>query len=512
MRRLIRALSTRTQGPVRSPIRTHLGVIAVCVLCVGESLRPVSAQTLTQRLDALLDAAPLNRHLWGIAVTDTAGRPVFSRNADRLFIPASNTKLLVTAAAAVLLPPEWTARTSVYGTGPVINGVLQGHLVLYGRGDPTMGRRCFSLDTLQSGACQADAFAPLRELASNLAARGITAIAGDVVGDGSWFEPSMIHPAWETGDLVWWYAAPVSGLGFAENSLEVVATPTTPGSPATVTFSPDFGNIVLENRTVTISGTGRSTYDIMRDPVTGHLVATGNLPLNGRSRISYVAVEDPSLYSAHALRQVLTESGIPVLGGTRSTVDSMLFREARNGPALAGVNSRPLRDWIFPILNTSQNWYAEMLLKALGRAHAGEGSWDAGLAVVRRFLIDSVGVDSTEVSQSDGSGLSAQNLVTPTAFLRILSYMRRHPRYEVFAAGLPRAGLAGSLRNRFAGTPLDGQVMAKTGSIAGVNTLSGYLTRPDGTTLVISIQANHHAIGGRAMIAAIDSVVVAVGR
>jgi D-alanyl-D-alanine carboxypeptidase/D-alanyl-D-alanine-endopeptidase (penicillin-binding protein 4) len=472
----------------------------------------VQAQTLTQRLDALLDAPPLNRHLWGIAVADSNGRTMFARNADRLFIPASNTKLLVTAAAAVLLPPDWTAQTSLYASGPVVNGVLQGHLVLYGRGDPTMGRRCFAVDTTLSGACQADAFAPLRELARGLAARGITAIAGDVVGDGSWFEPAIIHPAWETGDLVWWYAAPVSGLGFTDNSLEVVATPTTPGSPATVTFSPDFGNVVLENRTVTVPETSRPTYDIARDPVSGHLVATGNLPMTGRSRRSYVAVEDPNLYTALALRQALAESGIAVLGGTRSTVDSMLFRDARNGAALTEVNSRALRDWIFPILNTSQNWYAEMLLKALGRTHAGEGSWTAGLGVVRRFLIDSVRVDSTEVSQSDGSGLSAQNLVTPAAFLRILSYMRRHPRYEAFAAGLPRAGLPGSLRNRFAGTPLEGQVLAKTGSIAGVNTLSGYVTRPDGTVFLVSIQANHHTIGGRAMIAAIDSVVVAVVR
>jgi D-alanyl-D-alanine carboxypeptidase len=135
-------------------------------------VRPVEAQTLTKRLDALLDAPPLNRHLWGIAIADASGRPIFSRNADRLFIPASNTKLLVTSAAAVLLPPDWTARTSLYATGPVANGVLQGHLVLYGRGDPTMARRCFSVDTTLSGVCQADPFAPLRDLARRLAARG----------------------------------------------------------------------------------------------------------------------------------------------------------------------------------------------------------------------------------------------------------------------------------------------------------------------------------------------------
>ena len=506
MRRSIRGSNTEGRD-ARRGTRWVFGV-----LCVLASVRPVEAQTLTKRLDALLDAPPLNRHLWGIAIADASGRPIFSRNADRLFIPASNTKLLVTSAAAVLLPPDWTARTSLYATGPVANGVLQGHLVLYGRGDPTMARRCFSVDTTLSGVCQADPFAPLRDLARRLAARGITAIAGDVVGDGSWFEPTIVHPAWETGDLAWWYAAPVSGLGFTDNSLEVTSTATTPGAPATITMWPDLGNAVIENRTRTVAEGGPSTFDIVRGGVSGHFVAIGDVPVTGKSRTSYIAVEDPSMYTALALRQALAENGIAVLGGTRSTVDSMLFREARGTAPLAEVQSRPLRDWIFPILNTSQNWYAEMLLKELGRTQAGEGSWDAGIEVVRRFLIDSVGVDSTEVSQSDGSGLSSQNLVAPAAFLRILSYMRKHPRYEVFAAGLPRSGLPGSLRNRFTGTVLEGQVLAKTGSIAGVNTLSGYVTKKDGKTLLVSIQANHHTLGGRAMISAIDSLVVAVGK
>ena len=506
MRRSIRGSSIKSERPKAR--RTEW---LLCLLWVLSAF-PAEAQTLTKRLDALLDTPPLNRHLWGVAIADSTGRTIFTRNADRLFIPASNTKLLVTSAAAVLLPPDWTARTSLYATGPVVNGVLQGHLVLYGRGDPTMARRCFSVDTTLSGVCQADPFAPLRDLARRLTARGITTIAGDVVGDGSWFEPTMVHPAWETGDLAWWYAAPVSGLGFADNSLEVTSTATTPGAPAMITMWPDLGNAIVENRTRSVAEGSRSTFDIVRDGVSGHFVAIGDVPVTGKSRTSYIAVEDPGMYTALALRQALAENGIAVLGGTRSTVDSMLFQEARSTAPLAEVQSRPLRDWIFPILNTSQNWYAEMLLKELGRTQAGEGSWDAGIAVVRRFLIDSVGVDSTEVSQSDGSGLSSQNLVAPAAFLRILSYMRKHPRSEVFAAGLPRSGLPGSLRNRFTGTVLEGQVLAKTGSIAGVNTLSGYVTRRDGKTLLVSIQANHHTLGGRAMISAIDSLVVAVGK
>jgi D-alanyl-D-alanine carboxypeptidase/D-alanyl-D-alanine-endopeptidase (penicillin-binding protein 4) len=250
----------------------------------------------------------------------------------------------------------------------------------------------------------------------------------------------------------------------------------------------------------------------VRESLTGRLIAMGDVPMGGRPRTEYAAVTDPNLYAAMALRRVLGEEGIAVLGATRSTTDSLLFLFARTEPPLAEVESRPVQDWIFPVLNTSQNWYAEMLLKQLGRRFGGAGSWEAGVQVVRRFLIDSVGVDSTQVSLSDGSGLSSVNLVSPLTFVRLLGWIRRHPRFPIFAAGLPRSGQSGSLRTRFVGTPLEGRVLAKTGSISTVNTLSGYLELPHGRVLVFSIQANHHALGGRTMIAAIDSVVVQLGR
>lgn len=475
----------------------------------------LAAQSLAARLDRALDSPPLDRHLWGVAVADANGRTLFGRNADRLFIPASNTKLVVSAVAAVLLPPDLTVSTSAYGTGPVEDGVLQGHLILYGRGDPTMGRRCYDVDTTKAGACLRDAFAPLRELARSVRARGVRTVAGDLVGDGSWFDGQLLHPAWEQADLTWWYAAPVSGLGFTDNSLELLATPTTEDAPASLSLWPDLRDIVLENRTRTVpQGTPR-TLDVVREPLPGgatRLIVSGDVPLGLAPRIEYVAVVDPAHYTARAFRQALAEEGIAVLGRTWSTTDSLLFHPARSAPALAEVASRPVSDWIFPILNTSQNWFAEMLIKQLGHRLGGAGSWEAGLAVARRFLIDSVGVDSTQVRLSDASGLSAVNLVTPASFVRLLAWMRRHPRYEVFARGMPVSGQPGSLRLRFVGTPLAGRVVAKTGSISTVNTLSGYLERPRGGPLVFSIQANHHSLGGRAMIAAIDSVVAVMGR
>jgi serine-type D-Ala-D-Ala carboxypeptidase/endopeptidase (penicillin-binding protein 4) len=139
---------------------------------------PLAAQSWRRPVEQLLDRPPLDRYFWGVAVADSTGRLLFGRNAERLFIPASNTKLVVSAAAAVLLSPQWTVRTSLYGTGPVVDGVLQGHLVLYGRGDPTMDRRCFDVDTTRAGACRTDPFEPLLDLARQLKARGVQSVAG----------------------------------------------------------------------------------------------------------------------------------------------------------------------------------------------------------------------------------------------------------------------------------------------------------------------------------------------
>src|SRR5512139_164089 len=176
-------------------------VASLLILVIAGLPRNAVAQSFRKPLERVLDAEPLNHHLWGIAVADTTGKVLYARNADRLFIPASNTKLVVTAVAAALLPPDFAVRTSAFGTGPVADGVLAGHLVLYGRGDPTMDERCFAVDSALAGACTTDGFASLRALARTLRERGIHTIAGDVVGDGSYFEPTLIHPTWETGDL-----------------------------------------------------------------------------------------------------------------------------------------------------------------------------------------------------------------------------------------------------------------------------------------------------------------------
>ena len=241
--------------------RVILLLAAAAVVGTG----PAAAQALQKRIDTRLAAPPLDRSLFGVVLQGPDGKQLYGRNADRMFIPASNTKLVVSAVAAALLPPDWTVKTSVYANGPVRDGVVEGDLILYGRGDPTMGKRCYAVDTTTAGACDADAFLRLRELAGQLRARGVTAVSGDLVGDGSWFDGDLVHGDWEIYDLNWWYAAPVSGLGFNDNSIDFTYAPGPAiGAPATISFTAVFLLVSFENRTRTVAAGLPTNIDFFR--------------------------------------------------------------------------------------------------------------------------------------------------------------------------------------------------------------------------------------------------------
>src|SRR5437870_286156 len=471
--------------------------------------------SLERRLAQLLDVPPFDRASWGLYVVDDRGRVLYQRNADRLSVPASNTKLVVTAAATVLLPADYRVTTSLYVNGRVDAGVLYGDLLLYGRGDPTWSERCYAVDTLAPGACDS-AFTAIDAIADSVRARGLRRITGKLVGDGSYFEPTLVHPGWNAWDLNWWYAAPVSGLGFHDNSVDFhIAPGGAVDQPPSITWTPDLALFTFENRARTVPADSSSTVgdNFFRKPDTWDIWAEGTVALGRKPWIESFALPDPNRYAARALAASLLKKGISVEGGTASTTDSLAYRGVRACFApVAEYGGRPLPDIVFPILNSSQNWFAEMLLKLLGRELKGEGSWSAGLEVERRFLIDSVRIDSTAFALEDGSGLAAGNLVTPRPFAQLLAYMHRHPKRAPVLAGLRHAGQPGSLLKRFGGTVLDGRVIAKTGSIDRVNSLSGFIEQPSGRTVTFSIQANTHAVPYQQMLAQIDSIVVEIGK
>jgi D-alanyl-D-alanine carboxypeptidase/D-alanyl-D-alanine-endopeptidase (penicillin-binding protein 4) len=477
--------------------------IVVPLLCaLAARSAAAQGQTPAQRVSALLDQPPFDHALWGVVIADPQDRVLVTRNADRLFVPASAAKLVVAATAAVLLGPDYRFRTTFHAAGEVRDSVLYGDLVVYGRGDPTLGERFYP-----------GPGGPFAPWADSLRSRGIARIAGDIVGDASWFDDSIVHPDWENGDLAWGFTAPVTALGWNGNAVRFRVVPTDAGAPPLVALEPDVGAVVLVNRARTLPRDSARTLGLVRAPGSDSVFLVGGIPAGGRAVDDVIAVRDGARWTAEALRRALPGLGITVDGRARGVHDPLARAGARGGASLFEWRSPPLADVLRPILEQSDNWTAEVLLKTLGRELRGEGSWTAGLDVERRFLVDSLRVDSTLFTLADGSGLSHHNLIAPRALVQLLSAMRRHPRAEAFVSALAVGGRSGTLRGRFDGARLAGRVRAKTGSIGNVNTLAGYLERGERRRpWVFAVLLNNHTARNGVALRRIDAVVAAIER
>lgn len=459
----------------------------------AQTVAPASA-SLAARIDRTLSRAPLDRGHWGIVVVDPrTGEDVYARNADRLFVPASNLKLIVSSAATHYLPADFRFGTAFYATGPVRGGTLEGDLVVRGNGDPTISGRYFDDDMT----------AVWKQVADSLRSRGVTRVAGGIVADETAFDSTFVHPEWESYDLNWWYAAPVGPIGFNDNSIDFHIAPGAVGQPATIHGLPESAYYTLINRTRTAGAGAGRTLDFTRVGDSDTILAYGTLAADARPYVEYFAVREPGRYATTVLRETLEAAGIDV------AVDSIRVARAPGAAPAEGAplftwRSPPLPDLIFPILNTSQNWFAEEMLKTIGLEEGGEASWDAGIEQEKRFLTDVVGLDPASFELRDGSGLSAANLVTPRALARLLIHVRDD---GIVQRAIPVSGESpGSLRYRL--TDLKGRVRAKTGSIRNVHSLSGYVTTDSGRELVFSIIANGTAFPGA--VDAIDDVVRAI--
>ncbi|MGH7446047.1 MAG: D-alanyl-D-alanine carboxypeptidase/D-alanyl-D-alanine endopeptidase, partial [Longimicrobiales bacterium] len=433
------------------------------------------------------------------------GERLIGHNADRLFIPASNVKLVVAAAAAHYLEPGFRYVTTLETTGAITGGVLRGDLIVRGTGDPTI-----------SGRYEDGMLAVWESLADSLGARGIRQIEGGIVADESHWDSDYVRPDWEVYDLLWWYAAPVGALGFNDNAIDFSIGPGAPGAPASITWQPETDYFTFVNRTTTTPPGTTSTLDLTRIPGTDTIVAYGGIAADAARHTEYFAVDDPARYAGTVFREVLERNGVAVrddivqvIRGESAIAPRARIDDTARRRVLVEHRSVPLPQLIAPVLQTSQNWFAEQLLKTIGREVAGAGSWRAGLELERRFLIDVVGIDSTSFHLRDASGLASRNLLTPHALVQILAYMSTTPRLAPALNALPVAGArTGSMRLRL--QDLNGRVAAKTGSIGNVDSLSGFLTTDSGRRVIFAIIANNSGRPSSAMRPVLDDIVRAV--
>lgn len=386
-------------------------------------------------------AAPFRNAHWGVLVIDPqTGDTIYSRNAGKLFMPASNQKLITGAAALTLLGPDYRFRTQFSSAGQIAGGVLNGDLIVTPSGDPTFS------DNMWNG----DYHNAFRAMADSLVAHGVQQITGALVRGSTPFPDGACGYGWELDDLDEAYGACVQDLFVNEGLTRVKRA------------KPFADSITVD-----------------------------------------VAIRDPRGAFFSALYTALVERGV-ILSGP---IDTFHVRSANRLPAIFAMRSPPLPVIVTRMMKPSQNQIAELLFKTVGREMGGAGTADSARRVVERQL-RAWGIDTLGFAVRDGSGMSRHDFLSPETVVRILDIMRRGPHFGVWYDALPIAGVDGTIETRMRGTPAQGNVHAKTGTVDKARSLSGYVTTADGRMLIFSFLCNNFTTPNRDVERVQDAILV----
>jgi len=435
-------------------------------------LAPTSAAALTTDMGTLLRGEHGGR--WGILVVSLSrGDTLYALNADSSLQPASNFKLFTSALALDQFGPDYSFRTEVLRAGDVTDGTLHGDLILRGDGDPALSNRF-----VEGGPN-----APMERLADIVAGAGIKHVSGHLVADASAFDPQRIPEGWKKNYLRKNYAARVSALSLNENVLDVAVRATKAGSKAEVWLEPNTDLPVVSSvRTLDHRGARLSAFTTK----TGTIEVHGWIGAATDDRRIELVVEDPTAFAAGSFRRALAARGITVDSGT-------VFAAAPTTAARLGDLASPPLGRMLSVMNReSINHFAELIFRDAARHGSADsiGSAESGNALLQRFLISKVGVDSNAVLAADGSGLSVLDRITPRSLVQVLAYCDRATWSDAFHASLPVAGETELLARRMRATPAQGNLHAKTGTTNSVISLGGYVTAQNGELLAFAFIYN----------------------
>ena len=452
-----------------------------------------NAVPLGVRIDDFIAQPRFAAANWGIAVVSLdSGRTLYVHHADQLFQPASTTKLFTTALALSTLGPDYRIPTQVLARGDIQGGKLDGPLVLYGMGDPTLGADASTADWAD-------------QLAAQLATRGLRKVTGDLIADDTYFQSPSMGSGWEAIDLQSWFGMPTSALSVDDNLVGITISPgRTAEQPAQVAFDPVDAAPELANDMTTSAARTRNDINLYRAPGGNTLHVFGAIAA-GSPMLNYkLAMIDPARVAGQRLLDALARHGIHVDGAVRSVHWPQNDATYRNDTTvLAQVLSPSVAQILHQGLKRSQNLYMQNLLLAVGARTQADAMQQAtpptgfitteawGIRALRG-LLDRIGVPAQASLIEEGSGLSRRDLATPETMTRVLSFLASQPYAQVVYDAVPLAGVDGTLQWRMRKTPAENNVRAKTGSMSLVHCLAGYVTSASGERLAFAIMLNNY--------------------
>jgi D-alanyl-D-alanine carboxypeptidase/D-alanyl-D-alanine-endopeptidase (penicillin-binding protein 4) len=399
-----------------------------------------SRSELRHTIDSLTTQPEFRSAQWGVLIVNPrTGDTLYSKNAGKLFMPASNMKIITAASALTLLGPEYRYKTTFATNGEKRDSLLDGDLLVIGRGDPTVSDRMRHLATTVMDA-----------LGDSLRAHGIRQVGGSIARVGNAFPDSIWGYGWQWDDLGEYYGAGVDELIFNEGM-----------APTTL----------------------RPLPDTVRDSL-----------YSGPAK-------DPAKAYLDALKDGLARKGIGVDAGVRDSILPTPFKM----DTLFILSSPPLREILPAFMKDSQNQIGEILLRTIGLERAGLGTADTARKIVGQQLL-AWGAQPDGFIIRDGSGLSDNDLLTPETIVRVLDRIQRDTAFAAFYNSMPIAGVDGTLDKRMKGTPAEGNVRAKTGTLSKARTLSGYVTTADGERLIFSVMANNTTTPGSMVTGVADRI------